>query len=265
MDLRDDLKEEIQRILNYKIRVNTCSDRVPSKSDLTLGETALHIETSVLFVDIRNSSIFANSHWRTTTAKTVNAFLNCALRIIKNNSGEVRSFNGDSLLAFFHPEQSPCDNAVISAMQLVWATNNLITPAISAQGYSNNFDIGIGVSYGDILCTKVGIRGEDNNDLIWPSTQTNFAAKMGNTAKRPYNIFVDTRVWNLISNNLKYVQPPNSNAIPPLVPKFPNGNKLLLLTPFLLPPIRKHIWEQQNFLFANRSEKIFKTQYELLI
>jgi len=213
MNLREDLKKEIQQILDYRLRVDTAPDSVPSKSDLTLGETALLMETAVLFVDIRNSSVFADSHWKTTTAKTVNAFLNCAVRIIKNNSGQVRSFNGDSLLAFFHPKQSPCNNAVISAMQLVWATNNLLTPVISAKGYTNIFDIGIGISYGEILCSKVGIRGDDNNDLIWPSTQTNLAAKMGNKAKHPFNIIVDSRVWSLISDYLKYIQPSISNIV----------------------------------------------------
>lgn len=107
MGLKDDLSTEITRILDYDLQV-TNFKRIPSKGDLTLGETAAKIQTAVLFTDIRNSSTFADTHWQKTTAKTINAFLNCALRIVKKNNGEVRSFNGDSLLALFDPNNSPC-------------------------------------------------------------------------------------------------------------------------------------------------------------
>lgn len=89
-------------------------------------------------------------------------------------------------------------------MELIWAVYELIAPSVCAKGYIDNFDIGIGISFGDILCSKVGIRGEDNNDLMWTSTTTNLAAKMGNQASNPFNIIIDSRVWESIPNNLKF-------------------------------------------------------------
>ncbi|SHH16169.1 adenylate/guanylate cyclase domain-containing protein [Desulfosporosinus lacus] len=266
MGLKEELYEEIKRILDYDLQVTNLK-RIPSKGDLTLGETAAKIRTAVLFTDIRNSSIYADTHWQKTTSKTINAFLNCALRIVKKNNGEVRSFNGDSLLALFDPNNSPCTGAVTSAMELIWAVRNIIAPSVCEKGYIENFDIGIGISFGDILCSRVGIRGEDNNDLIWTSSTTNLAAKMGNQASKPFNIIIDNKVWESIPNKLKLNEtrllPQNKyEGLTQLTPTFPRltpGPALSLRPPLL--PFRTSYWEGTIMPFAKGLEKVYKTSY----
>ena len=220
MSLREELTAEIRKILEYNLNVTRCDNRVPTKDDLTLGETAKLLETAVLFTDVRNSSVFAESHWQKITAKTYNAFLNCALRIIKSNAGEVRSFNGDSLLAFFTPGDSACKNAVMAAMQLNWALRQLLRPEITRKRYATNFNIGIGVSYGKVMCTKVGIKRDENNDLIWPGTPTNLAAKLGGKANKNIlcDILISQEVWDATPAHLKLGRP-----LPPLLlPRLPH-------------------------------------------
>lgn len=207
MTFESSLSDEINNILDYKLQIKHIN-HVPTKKDLTYSDDAFILNTSVLFADIRASSVFADEHRKETTAKVINAFLNCATRIIKYNDGEIRSFNGDSILAIFEPTPQSCENAVLASFNLMWAVNTLLRPAIRRKRYSSTFDIGIGISSGDILCTKVGIRGEDNHDLIWPSTCTNLAAKMGNYAKRPSNIIICKNSWINLPPKLKFNKKP---------------------------------------------------------
>lgn len=216
MTLKTDLSNEINKILSYNMQI-TSTNKVPNKNDLAYAEAAFSLNTAVLFADVRGSSLLVNEHRRATAAKVLNAFLNCALRIVRLNSGEVRSFNGDSILAIFEPVPQCCMNATKAAMQLNWAIETLLRPAIRRQRYISRFDVGIGISSGNILCTKVGIRGEDNNDLIWPSTNTNLAAKLGNQAKNPVNIIICKDTWSKLPKEMVFNKRP---IWKPLVYKF---------------------------------------------
>jgi len=201
--LHETVVDETKEILNWKVQTHPTSS-VPNKADLPLGNKAYEFETAVLYIDVRKSSNLPEQHRRVTAAKIYNAFLNGAVRIVRANHGEVRSFNGDSILAFFDPSQLPCMSAVRSALQLVYFVRKILRPQVAAKGYEQFIDAGVGVSYGVILATKAGIRGGDNNDLIWPSTATNLAAKLGDSADHPYNVAIAKPVYERIPDSWKH-------------------------------------------------------------
>lgn len=208
MGLKDDITTEVKEILDWKIEVTNETKKVPDKSDLTLGETAKRLDTCVLYVDMRGSSKLTESHRSTTVAKIYNAYLNAMVRIAKSHWGQVRSFNGDSILVFFDPNMpnSVRNLAVKTAMQMQWVASQVIKPAIKAKGYEDDFQIGVGVTYGTVFVTKAGLRGTDNNDLIWPSTPVNLAAKLGDTAGSDFHIYISKEVYDGLTDDWKYVE-----------------------------------------------------------
>lgn len=83
MGLKDDINKEVGDILDWKFTVAEEKKKVPEKSDLTLGKTAIKLTTSVLYVDMRGSSTFAAEHRNTTAAKVYNTYLNAMVRVVK--------------------------------------------------------------------------------------------------------------------------------------------------------------------------------------
>ncbi len=72
---------------------------VPSPESIALVNKAAKLEATTLFVDVRQSSDITNAFRRRTAAKMVKGYFDGAVRIVRANDGEVRSFNGDGLLA----------------------------------------------------------------------------------------------------------------------------------------------------------------------
>ena len=207
MGLESDLRKEVSEIMAWNFKVSQ-EKAIPSRDDLTLGKTAHEFTTAVLYADVRKSSHIPEAHRDQTAAKIFNAFLNGAVRICKQHNGFVRSFNGDSILVFFDPNNSPenvSTQAVLSALGIGAFSIKIMKPATNKYGI--NFGVGVGVSFGKIFATKVGIRGEDNNDIIWPCTATNLAAKMGDVATYPYSIIIGKEVYNALPEHLKWRYP----------------------------------------------------------
>ena len=171
---------------------------VPLAEDVPLGNKAKLLTATALFIDIRQSSDITNSFRRQTAAKMLKSYFDGAVRIIRHNGGEVRSFNGDGMLALFVGGQQR-NNAVKAAMQVEWFVRYVLWPKFNsyfdgnetARGQRLKFSIGCGIDYGDIYAVKVGIRG--TNDVAWVGRCTNTAAKLANVMHSPNNIGV-TRV-----------------------------------------------------------------------
>ena len=114
---------------------------IPEPQEIPLGNQAATLEATALFIDIRQSSNIANAFRLQTAAKMVKAYFDGAVRIIGHNSGRVRSFNGDGMLALFLGDQR-FHNAVKAAMQVEWFAGNILRPKLD--GYFENYRAAMG-------------------------------------------------------------------------------------------------------------------------
>ena len=90
---------------------------IPKVSDLRFGKHAKEVELVMLFIDLRESTKIMASVRRVTGARIYKSFLWGISKLAKDNSGEVRSFNGDGVLVAFVGGRK-CNNAVKCAMQM---------------------------------------------------------------------------------------------------------------------------------------------------
>src|SRR5262245_38025022 len=88
---------------------------VPSISDMPLGNEGKEMELAMMFVDIRRSTKLVDGFRRQTAAKMYKAFLWAVTRIVRENDGYVRSFNGDGVLCVFSGK-SKCTDAAKAAL-----------------------------------------------------------------------------------------------------------------------------------------------------
>lgn len=192
-DFRDDLAEEIQEITSSNFTVViTETDVVPNVDDPNITYPNLVkkeqkcklIETCVLYIDIRRSTDLSFSHRRGTLTKLYSSFVRAMARCGGYYNGRVRSIIGDRLMVIFDKEDC-FTNAVNTAILMNSVSQHLLDKQFS----HDEIRCGIGIDYGKMLASKVGIvkRGEENTankSIVWLGKPANIASKLTDRANR---------------------------------------------------------------------------------
>jgi class 3 adenylate cyclase len=176
-------------------------------SKLTFGNKGLRFEATTLFIDMRGSTDVLNQHNRASMAKIYMCYFHAIVTIARGLGGEVRSFNGDGMLVFFPgTTKDTLSNAVKAAMKMKYML------AVDDGGIRKKMDtysapdFGIGIDDGKILCTKVGISGSNNRDLVWVGNAVNKAVKIGDKQESPRHIGISSYVYNNLNDEVKFHQ-----------------------------------------------------------
>lgn len=157
------------------------------------------------FIDINGSTDLLNNHQKGTVAKLHMAFFHIIITVAKSLGGEVRSFNGDSMLVFFQgTTKATLSNAVKAAMQMKY----LLSIETKLQSYFSKystFDFGIGIDDGKILATKIGIgRDANTKDLIWLGNSVNKSVRISEKVMGPSHIGISSYVYGNLKDEMKY-------------------------------------------------------------
>ena len=202
MSLKEDILKKAKEIRDANFLKNDTSS-VPTiyNSKLTFGCTGLNFPGTVLYIDMRGSTKVLNTHQRRVTAKIHMTYYHAIVKVAKTDGGEIRSFNGDSLLVFFYGTTvEVVRKAVRSAMKMQYAITQIINETL--KDYTD-IDFGIGIDCGDILATKVGIGGTDETkDLIWISNAVNRSTTISDKCAKPNYIGISSAVYNKLDESL---------------------------------------------------------------
>lgn len=241
MGLKENILGKVKDIVNTKFET-TEVDYVPTldNSKLTFGNKGLRFKATSLFIDVRGSTNILNSFNKTTVAKIHKAYYLAIVNIAKDTGGEVRSFNGDSLLVFYQGNtKNSLSNAVKAAMNMKY----MLDHDEGVEKYLKNYtslDFGIGIGHGSILCAKVGVGGTyDNKDLIWIGNAVNRSAKLSDQAKSPSHIYISADVYSNLEDRVKYKEKKDTW-----------GN-----------PYKVDMWHRTTFNYNNSSEYCYYTNY----
>lgn len=227
MSLKKKILDKVESIVQEKFEPEEVT-YVPQIDNpkLTFGNTGLLFEATVLFIDMRGSTKVLNSHYKSSVAKIHKAYFYTIVKIAKKHGGEIRSFNGDSMLVFFQgTTKDILNNAVQAAMQMKYMFESA-SPSVNdkIKKYSS-IDFGIGIDNGKILCSKIGMSSAyDNKDLVWIGNAVNKSTRLGDTAKHPNNIVISDRIYKYLSDNTKYHDKTKNNMWKKTT-FFYNGNK----------------------------------------
>lgn len=231
MGLKDEISNRINTIFDedYDIKEGTV---IPTRTSLTFGATAKKVKLQVLYIDMRGSKKLLENHHALSVLKTHKAFLYTIAKIIRSQGGEPRSFNGDSVLAFWAGNEiEKAKSAVISAMKISYMLQKVINPKIYSK-YNETLDFGIGVDQGELLIGKSGIGGDpDFQDLIWLGNATYNAHCFGETARKPYPIWLSFGVhYDIKDDDSMILGDDGKNMWIPSVEKLAIGETLVYKT-----------------------------------
>lgn len=202
--MKKEIEDKVTQIIDTKFDVEECQI-VPDIDDprLTFGNKGLKFEATTLYIDMRGSTAMLNKHNRPTLAKMNMAYFHTIVKIANSMGGSVRSFNGDGMLVFFYgTTKRSLSDAVKAAMQMKYMLTQSSVSAKLATYSALNF--GIGLDHGTVLCTKVGIAGTNNRDLVWIGNPVNKAVKIGDKLSSPNHIGISGSTYSNLLDDVKY-------------------------------------------------------------
>ena len=244
MSLKEDITNKTKEFYNQKFSFDKVNS-IPTvhTKQLTFGCTGWSFDAVVLYIDMRHSTKLLDEHRRNVVAKLHMAYYNAIVRIAKADGGEIRSFNGDSLLVFFlGADSATAEKAVRSAFRMKYAITELVNPNL--EDYKD-INFGIGIDMGNIIATKVGIGGDDTTkDLIWLGNAVNRSTKISDKCEAPYHVGISDAVHNKMPNSLiSYLKKEN--------------------TYFGFQDVKKDVWIQQKMIYNDEWELYFKSSCKI--
>jgi class 3 adenylate cyclase len=204
MTLKDDLFAASKKI--FTDRWTTTDKRVvPSPSDLGLGNDAGRFEEmTVLYADMDGSTQMVDSYSWSFSAEVYKAYLHCAAKIVKSQGGVITAYDGDRIMAVFTGD-SKNSNAVRAAIKINAAVEQVVNPALRSVYTNTSFQVkhSIGIDVSEIHVTRIGVRGEGDNDLVWVGRAANHAAKLTTLAGPGYPLWISGDVYSRMNASLQ--------------------------------------------------------------
>jgi class 3 adenylate cyclase len=174
--LKDDVINGVSDVLAAAWKTEKATV-VPETEDVPLSNGAKLIDATYLYADMADSTGLAQGYKNWAVAKVIRAYLNAATRILTDAGGEIRSFDGDRVMAIFIGSNKN-SAAVGAGLKLNWAIDEVIKPALKQAWSDFEWDMshGVGIDTGEAMIVRGGVRG--NNDLASIGRAPNIAAKL---------------------------------------------------------------------------------------
>ena len=141
------------------------------------------------------------------TAKIIHSFINGAADILRHYGGEIRSFDGDRVMAIFVGIDKET-MAVRAALAVNWLVQEYLVGKVRETWPDLTdiwtFEHSIGIDSGEALITRGGVRSD--NDLISIGTAPNVAAKLSDL-RDGRSLHITPAVYEPMSNEVAFAAP----------------------------------------------------------
>ena len=194
-DMDNKIKEIVEKSVD-EISINT--EFPPTTDDLKNNNEAYSIMAAILFIDIRKSTDLTENSKAKNMVKIYRAFMRMCVECVRKNGGVTRNFLGDRIMAVFMDSKTKdqkitkaIDKALNCAISMATAIDFSLNKHLRNNINNKTIDCGIGIDYGKVLLTKVGMYGVESNeekenevDCVWVGNVTNHASKFSDLARR---------------------------------------------------------------------------------
>lgn len=175
---------------------------VPQYTDLKMTNDAVDLDCTMLYADLSDSTVLVDRYKDEFAAEIYKTFLTCAARIINSEGGEIRSYDGDRVMAIYIGG-SKNTSAARSALKIHYAVKHIIEPKMKEQYTSGTYVLKhvVGIDTSKAMAIRTGVRGD--NDLAWIGKSPNYAAKLSSQSDS-YQTWISEAVYNMLHADLKY-------------------------------------------------------------
>ncbi len=172
-----------------------------SSEDISIGQKR---KVAILICDIRNFTNISEMNKPENVVTFLNRYFSVMGSIIKQNGGSIDKFMGDAIMALFGATDSFTDNeyrAVKTAYEMMKVLPGIDISMINfPDGF--NFNIGIGIHYGDVIVGSIG--SDEKQDFTVIGDNVNLASRIESLNKMyGTNIIVTEQVKESLHDNYK--------------------------------------------------------------
>ena len=201
MSLVKDYTESVEEIFNQTWKTRK-GQKVPEPEDLQLGNDAVQLNGTVLYVDLDESTNLVDSYKPGFAAKIYKAYLSCAAKIIRSKGGVITSYDGDRIMAVYIGD-SKNSSAAETALKINYTVTKIINPLIKKHYPTTSYRVKqvVGIDTSDLFVARTGIRG--SNDLVWVGRSANYAAKLCSLSPE-YPSRITETVYNKLNESAEY-------------------------------------------------------------
>ena len=203
MGVKSELETSVKAFFSSKWTTRESKAVPTDDTSIALANDGVEIEATVLYADLSGSTNLVDNYPANFSAGVYKAYLHCAAKIIRSETGEITAYDGDRIMAVFIGDRKN-SSAVRAAMKINFAVRKLINPAIIKTFGENKYTVKqvVGIDTSKLLVAKTGIRGA--NDLVWVGRAANYAAKLSSLTN--YDTFITDTVYNHLSEETKFVK-----------------------------------------------------------
>jgi class 3 adenylate cyclase len=160
---------------------------------------------TVLFLDIRHYTIFAESHNPDEVLAELNKLMGRFARVINRHRGQVDKFLGDGLMAVFKRESGKRANAANAVRASIDIMKELREHNRErARWLEEEFYVGIGLDSGIVTFGNVGVQSQVMNSTVIGDT-VNVASRLA-SFERNNRVILTEATWKLAKPELKGVK-----------------------------------------------------------
>lgn len=214
----DKLDDRIKKITEQAVNeIEISSELPPTMKQLEDNNKSYSIKAAILFIDIRKSTYLTENSQAKSMVKIYRSFMRMAVECVRKNSGVTRQFLGDRIMGVFIDStddkgkivDSASDKAINAARSLLTVIDYSLNKYLKSNVNGKIIECGIGIDYGKVLVTQVGMYGLENDDdrenevdCVWVGNTTNYASKYSDIASGG-EIFISDSVFNQLSEEYK--------------------------------------------------------------
>lgn len=217
----DRLDERLNNITSQPVeQMEVNFNLPPTIEQLEDNNKTYAIMAAILFIDIRKSTNISENSQAKSMVKIYRSFMRMAVECVRKNGGVTRQFLGDRIMGVFidsidDEEDSVIDKAANKAINTARSLQTVIDFSLNKHLKNNvngkTIECGIGIDYGKVLITKVGMYGVEHDeekesevDCVWVGNITNYASKYSDIAAGG-EIFVSEKFYEELSDEYKDV------------------------------------------------------------
>ena len=214
----DNIDSRLKNITQQDVSViENKSDLPPTLNELEDNNRTYSIIAAILFIDIRKSTSLTENSQARSMVKIYRSFMRMTVDCVRKNGGVTRQFLGDRIMGIFMDtyyedgsvKEKAVDKAVNAARAMQTLTDYSLNKHLRENVNGKIIECGIGIDYGKILVTKVGMYGTESNSdkenevsFVWVGNATNHASKYSDLTDGG-EIFISESAYRVLSDDLK--------------------------------------------------------------
>ena len=216
----DNVDLQIKKITEQMVEeIKVDSELPPTIEQLENNNKTYSIMAAILFIDIRKSTYLTENSQVKSMVKIYRSFMRMAVDCVRKNGGVTRQFLGDRIMGVFIDSvnenrslvESAADKAINAARSLHTVIDYSLNKHLKNNVNGKIIECGIGIDYGKVLVTQVGMYGLENDErredevsCVWVGNTTNYASKYSDIASGG-EIFISNNVFKQMSEEYRTV------------------------------------------------------------